>query len=152
MLERCSSQEQGCPKGGSLLTSPAGTSELDAETGLVTPIRPRPTRILENRSGSRSCFGITKYLLLVHGPGIQQVGHIDRQLDMGAYRVADRTVEEPRSLLEHRQTDAAIQIGREVTGAPVVSEAESDRSLLKGPAKIGGRGGNPVKLWGCDHD
>src|SRR5258708_21859475 len=105
-------------------------SELDADTHLVAPINPRPARIPENRFGSWGCCGIAKYLLLVHGPGIQQVGRIERQLDMGADRVANRTVEEPRILLEHRQTDAAIQIGRFVTGAPIVSEPEPDRSLL----------------------
>src|ERR1700736_4747756 len=119
-------------------------SELDADTELVAPINPRPARIPENRCGSWGCFGITKYLLLVRGPGIQQVGRIERQLDMGADRVANRTVEEPRILLEHRQTDAAIEIGRFVAGAPVVSEAESDRSLLIQSNEIEGVGGNPL--------
>src|ERR1700727_3055511 len=49
---------------------------------------------------------------------------------MSAYRVAYRAVEKPRILLEDRQTDAAIQIGREVHGAPVVSKAYSDRTFL----------------------
>src|ERR1700723_771935 len=107
--------------GGDRLSS--RISELDADTELVAPINPRPTRIHVNRFGPRSCCGITKYLLLVLCPGIQQIGHIERQLDMGVDRVSDRPVEEPRSLLEHRQTDAAIQILRQVHGAPVVSEA-----------------------------
>src|ERR1700680_337757 len=117
-------------------------SELDADTELVAPINPRPARIFENRFGSWGCCGITKYLLLVLEPGIQQVGRIERQLDMGADRVADRTVEETRSFLEHRQTYAAIQIGREVIGAPVISQAESDRSLLIESNEIEGIGGN----------
>jgi hypothetical protein len=68
---------------------------------------------------------------------------------MGVDRVADRPVEETRSLLEHRQTDAAIQILREVHGAPVISEAESDRSLLIQSNEIEGIGGNsfqPVRV------
>src|SRR5882757_5398643 len=68
-------------------------SELEADAELVTPINPRPPRILENRSGSRGCRRVAKYLLLVHGLGIQQVGRIERQLQMGAYRVTYRTVE-----------------------------------------------------------
>src|SRR6266404_9174179 len=119
-------------------------SELEADTELVAPINPRPARIPENRLGSWGCCGIAKYLLLVHGPGIQQVGRVERQLDMGADRVANRTVEEPRILLEHRQTDAAIQVGRFVTGAPVVSKADSDRSLLIESDEIEGMGGNPL--------
>src|SRR5271165_2729720 len=71
---------------------------------------------------------------------------------MGADRVANRTVEEPRSLLEHRQADAAVQIGGEVHGAPVVGEAESDRSLLIQSNEIEGIGGDPLQFVGVDHD
>src|SRR5882757_6882781 len=105
-------------------------SELDADTELVAPIDQRPTRVHIHGLGSWGCRRITKYLLLVHGLGVQQVGRIERQLDMGAYRVAYRAIEEPRSLLKYRQSDAAIQIGREVHGAPVVGEANSNRSFL----------------------
>src|SRR6202051_5064241 len=130
--------------------SPRRTSELDADTHLVAAINPGPTRIHENRFGPRGCRGITKYLLLVLCPGVQQIGRIERQLDMGVDRVADRTVEEPRRLLEHRQTDAAIQILREVHGAPVVSEAESDWPLLIQSNEIEGIGGNPFQLVRVD--
>src|ERR1700722_5752429 len=98
-------------------------SVLDANAQLVAPIDQRPTRIHIHGLGSRRCRRITEYLLLIHRLGVQQVGRIERQLDVGAYRVAYRAVEEPRSLLEYRQTDAAIQIGSQVHGAPVVSEA-----------------------------
>src|ERR1700692_2028455 len=70
---------------------------------------------------------------------------------MGVDRVADRTVEETRSFLEHRQTDAAIQIVREVIGTPVVSEAESDRSLLIESNEIEGIGGNAGQFVRVDH-
>src|ERR1700733_2077933 len=71
---------------------------------------------------------------------------------MGVDGVADRTVEEPRRLLEHRQADAAVYVGGEVRGAPVVSEAESDRSLLIQSYEIEGVGGNPLQSVGVDHD
>src|SRR5579863_10042519 len=71
---------------------------------------------------------------------------------MGADRVANRTVHETGSLLEHRQADAAVYVGGEVHGAPVVSEAESDRSLLIQPNDIEGIGGNPLQFMGVDHD
>src|SRR5580700_5110956 len=69
---------------------------------------------------------------------------------MGAYRVAYRAVEEPRGLLEYRQTDAAIQIGRQVHGAPVVCEAYTDRSLLIEAYEIEGIVGNPLQFMGID--
>src|ERR1700691_5545736 len=69
---------------------------------------------------------------------------------MGAYRVAYRAVEEHRGLLEYRQPDAAIQIGRQVHGAPVVSEAYSDRSLLIETNEIEGMVGNPLQSMGID--
>src|SRR5882757_1621755 len=69
---------------------------------------------------------------------------------MGADRVADRPVEKPRSFLEHRHTDAAIQVLREVHGAPVVSEADSDWSLLIQSNEIEGIGGNPLQLVRVD--
>src|SRR5579863_6348813 len=71
---------------------------------------------------------------------------------MGADRVANRTVHETGSLLEHRQADAAVYVGGEVHGAPVVSEAESDRSLLIQSDDIEGIGGNPRQSVGVDHD
>src|ERR1700746_2123471 len=69
---------------------------------------------------------------------------------MGAYRVAYRAVEEPRSLLENRQTDAAIEIGGQVTGAPVVSQTNSDRPLLIETDEIKSIAGNPLQLMGID--
>src|ERR1700692_3699039 len=71
---------------------------------------------------------------------------------MGANRVAYRAVEEPRSFLEYRQTDAAIQIGRQVHGAPVVSEAYSDRSLLIQSNEIEGMIGTPRQFMRIDDD
>src|ERR1700741_3539564 len=82
--------------------NPVRTSQLGADTELVAPIHPRPTRIHVNRPGSRGRRGITEYLLLVLRLGIQQIRHIERQLDMGADRVSDRTVEKARRLLVHR--------------------------------------------------
>src|ERR1700675_4545854 len=125
-------------------------SELDADAELVASIDQRPTRIHIHGLGSRGRRRITKYLLLVHGLGVEYVGRIERQLDMGAYRVAYRAVEEPRGLLEYRQTDAAIQIGRKVHGAPVVSEAYSDRSLLIETDEIEGMIGNSLQFMRID--
>src|ERR1700722_1357614 len=71
---------------------------------------------------------------------------------MRAYRVAYRAVKEPRSLLEYRQTDAAIQIRSQVHGAPVVSEAYSDRSLLIETNEIEGMIGNSLQFMGIDDD
>src|SRR6202790_1795964 len=127
-------------------------SELDADAELVASIDQRPTRIHIHRLGSWGCRRITKYLLFVDGLGVQQVGRIERQLDRGAHRVAYRAVEEPRSLLEYRQADAAIQIGGKVHGAPVVSEAYSDRSLLIEANEIEGMIGNSLQFMGIDDD
>src|SRR5580704_3928215 len=69
---------------------------------------------------------------------------------MGAYRVAYRAVEEPRSLLEYRQADAAIQIGRKVHRAPVVSEAYSDRPPLIEADEIVSIVGYPLQLMRID--
>src|ERR1700737_3213805 len=96
-------------------------SEFGAHTKLVAPVDPGPTRILEHRSGSRCDRRIAEYLLLVRDPGIKQVGHIERQLQVRPHRVAYRPVEESRGLLVYRQADAAVQILCEVTRAPVVS-------------------------------
>src|SRR5712691_1396449 len=101
---------------------PMRISEFGADTKLVAPVHPRPPRIPVNRSGARSCRGVAEYLLLIRDPGIQQVGYIERQLQVGAHRVAYRAVEESGGLLEYGQADAAIQILCEITGAPVVSE------------------------------
>src|SRR5882724_263788 len=62
--------------------TPRGMSELDADAELVAPIDQRPTRIPIHGLGSRGRRRITKYLLLVRGLGVQQVGPIERQLDM----------------------------------------------------------------------
>src|SRR3984957_13890506 len=130
----------------------ARISELDADAQLVASIEQRPTRIHIHRLGAGGCRRVTKYLLLVDGLGVQQVGRIERQLDMGAYGVPYRAVEEPRRFLEYRQTDAAIQIGGKVRGAPVVSEAHSDRSLLIETDEIEGMIGNSFQFMRIDDD
>src|ERR1700675_5011220 len=137
-------------RGETAAVAAARMSELDSDAELVAPIDQRPTRLHIHGLGPRGCRRITKYLLLIDGLGVQKVGRIERQLDMGAYRVAYGAVEEPRSFLEYRQTNAAIQIGRQVHGAPVVSEAYSDRSLLIQSNEIEGMIGNPRQFMRID--
>src|ERR1700733_2258550 len=117
--------------------TPAG-SELRAHTKLVTPVDHGPARVPVNRCGSRSRRRVTEYLLLVHQFGVQQVGGIQRQLDVRADGVADGAVQEPRCLLENRQSDTAIGGGRGGTRAPVKGEPQSDWPLFIEPPQVVG--------------
>src|SRR3569833_370044 len=123
-----------------------------AGTELVAPLNTGPPRIPVERCRTGRRSGVTEYLLLIGGPGIQQVRYVQGELDKGSIRVANRAGEARRGRLKHRQADAAIQILRKILRAPVVSESHPDRSLFVQDYDVEGIVGHSLQAMGVDDD
>src|SRR5690242_4969023 len=126
-------------------------SEFRAHPELEAAIDPAPRRVHIDRLYARRRRRIAENFLLIDGGCAKQVGAFDRQLEMVVDRVADRSVEEARRLLEHWQTDTAIEILRQVTRPPVIGEPQRDRPLFIKPDDVEGVLRDAGKAMRIDH-